>query len=310
MDSRLLKRLVGAAVLIALAVIFVPMLLPGGSSPGSKRVMLSIPPEPSADLQTRVLEVGPGSARAGASTAARMADPDHVATVDLATRHASQPPATDSARAPSSSRPAASGRAKPETSSSQPPASASAPPASVPGGPGAAAGTVYSVNLGVYAKHASAKKLVTAAKKHGFRARTSPETLQGKPVFRVRVGPFTSRTQAEAARLKLRSFESVSSMTIHTSVVNQTHNAPASAMPAGKPGGFAVQVGAFRVENQANMLRDRLRNQGFDAYAENASNSKLWRVRVGPFTSHGEAASALKRIAAKMKLKGIIVTQQ
>ena len=64
MDSGLKKRLLGAAVLIALAVIFVPMLLPGHSDSGSQSVSMKIPPEPSGELQTRILQVGPDAASA------------------------------------------------------------------------------------------------------------------------------------------------------------------------------------------------------------------------------------------------------
>ena len=69
MDPGLKKRLIGAVVLIALAVIFVPMLLPSHSDDGGQAVSLKIPPEPSGEMQTRVLQVGPDSAAAGSSTA-------------------------------------------------------------------------------------------------------------------------------------------------------------------------------------------------------------------------------------------------
>ena len=82
MDSGLKTRLLGAAVLIALAVIFVPMLLPSSSS-GLPSVSTKAVPEPSGEMQTRVLQVGPDGASAGSSTAAVINDPDHVATLNL-----------------------------------------------------------------------------------------------------------------------------------------------------------------------------------------------------------------------------------
>ena len=323
MDSGLKKRLLGAVVLIALAVIFVPMLLPSHSGSGSQSVSMKIPPEPSGEMQTRVLKVGPDSASAGSSTQAAINDPDHIATLDL--EHGKPLPAqsTPSATAITATTPPvapAPASAAAQTSATPEPASkvAKAPPASsasvksepIPGGAGAAAGTLYTVNLGIYADHASANKLVARAKQHGFSAVATPETYQGKSVLRVSVGPFRSRAEAEAARLKLKSVERVS-MTVESGVVNQKGDAPASAIAHGQPGGWAVQLAAFGSEAAANQLRDRLRAQGFDGYVDSVDTSggKLWRVRAGPFASRDTADSARGQIAQKLKIKGNIVTQ-
>lgn len=332
MDSGLKKRLLGAVVLIALAVIFVPMLLPGRSGSGSQSVSMKIPPPPSGEMQTRILQVGPNGASAGSSTAVAITDPDHVATLDLEhhgsqqTRAAASAPPIEATTAPASSASApvagvpARPSAKPEpvqsvagaAPASEPPVASSKPGQPIAGGPGAAAGAIYTVNLGIYADHASANKLVTAARKHGFPALATPETFQGKSVMRVRVGPFDSRARAEAARLQLKSFEHVGSMTIDAGAVNQTGDAPASAIAASQPGAWAVQLAAFGDEASANRLRDRLRSQGFDGYVDsvNTSKGKLWRVRVGPFASRDVATTARGQIAQKLKIKGDLVTQQ
>lgn len=327
MDSGLKKRLLGAVVLIALAVIFVPMLLPGHSNSGSQSVSVKIPPEPSSEMQTRILQVGPDGASAGSSTQAALIDPDHVSTLDLENR-AAQKAQTDASalpiaatNAPVTSAPIASAPASaPAPSAAAPIASkpepaptvAKAPASSAPiaGGAGAAAGAIYTVNLGVYANHASANKLVAEAKQQSFTALATPETYQGKSVTRVRVGPFRSRAGAEAARLKLRNVERVS-MTVDSSTVNQAGDAPSSAIAAGRPGAWAVQLAAFSDEASANKLRDRLRGQGFDGYVDSVKTSKgkLWRVRAGPFASRNVAENTRGEIADKLKIKGNIVTE-
>jgi len=336
MDSGLKKRLLGAVVLIALAVIFVPMLLPGHSSSGSQSVSMKIPPEPSGEMQTRVLRVGPDSASAGSSTQATVVDPDHVATLDLSGHAAQRAQAGTTAvpiaatNAPVTSAPPASARtsspagapaqavATPEsapTVAGTAPASAMPTPTvtrsePLPGGAGAAAGAIYTVNLGVYANHASANKLVAQAKQHGFTALATPETYQGKPVMRVRVGPFRSRAEAEAARLKLKDVEHVA-MTIESSAADQTGDAPSSAIAATQPGAWAVQLAAFGDEAAADKLRDRLRGQGFDGYVDSVKTSKgkLWRVRAGPFATRNVAESTRGQIADKLKISGNIVTE-
>jgi DedD protein len=326
MDSGLKKRLLGAAVLIVLAIIFVPMLLPNHSDNGAQPVSLTVPPEPSGDVQTRILKVGPDGASAGSSAQVAVNDPDHVATLNIksqpapAVSVAGSAPPIDATVPPAASTVAAAPPAQPQPSSAptKPTVVKSAPAAStaaakaapIPGGAGAAAGTLYTVNLGIYADHASAEKLVARAKQHGFTALATPETHQGKSVLRVRVGTFSSRAAAEAARLKLAGFERVS-MTVDAATLNQTGDTPASALAAGQPGSWAVQLAAFGTEDAANQLRDRLRGQGFDGYVDsvNAASGKLWRVRAGPYASRAVAVSTQSQIAQKLKIKGNIVTQ-
>ena len=331
MDSGLKKRLLGAAVLIALAVIFVPMLLPNHSDSGQQSVSVKIPPEPSGEMQTRILEVGPDSAAAGSSTAAAVHDPDRVATLDLgknpAALQAAAAPSIEATNAPAASAavavapvtaPAAGAPPQVPAPTGSAPAVAKAPAASAkePAAPpktepvAGGAGAVYTVNLGIYADHASANKLVASAKQHGFTALATPEIFQGRQVLRVRVGPFASRARAEAARLKLKDFERVS-MTLDASVVNQSGDAPSSAIPTGQPGAWAVQLAAFGTEDAANKLRDRLRGQGFDGYVDsmNTAKGKLWRVRAGPYASRDTAATTRDQIAQKLKIKGDVVTQ-
>ncbi|TAN03371.1 MAG: SPOR domain-containing protein [Rhodanobacteraceae bacterium] len=328
MDSGLKTRLLGAVVLIALAVIFVPMLLPGSNS-GSQSVSTKVPPQPSGEMQTRILQVGPDSASAGSSTQAALGDSDHVATLNLE-KHPQQamqalssgPPIEPTTSAPAASAPAAGTLAQAPAKPTPPVQAvakaapvASAPAASaksapLPGGAGVAAGVLYTVNLGVYANHASADKLVAKAKQHGFTALATPETYQGKQVMRVRVGPFHSRAEAEAARLKLKGFERVS-MTIESASTNQTGDAPASAIAANQAGAWAVQLAAFSDEASANKLRDRLRGQGIDGYVDSVDTSKgkLWRVRAGPFASRSVADTTRAQIAQKLKITGNIVAQ-
>ncbi len=321
MDSGLKKRLLGAAVLIALAVIFVPMLLPSRSNPDQQSVSVKIPPEPGSELQTRILKVGPDAASAGSSGAAVL-DPDHVATLDLSRNPATgqavplpQSAATAaepvvSAPVPKAApQPSAAAESRPEVAGPSTPAKPQ-PPVKAEPGAGAAAAAVYTVNLGIYADHAGANRLVARARQHGFTALATPETFQGKQVLRVRVGPFTSRAQAEAARLKLKDFEHVP-MSVESGAVNQAGDAPASAVVAGQPGAWAVQLAAFGSQDAADKLRDRLRSQGFDGYVDsmNASSGKLWRVRAGPFATREVATTMRDQIAQKLKIKGNIVTQ-
>lgn len=87
MDTGLKQRLIGAGVLIALAVIFVPMLL-DRPEPSTADVGLPTEEQPARDFNTRIVPLtpptgSPAPAAAGSPTPAVPADdPDRVATVD------------------------------------------------------------------------------------------------------------------------------------------------------------------------------------------------------------------------------------
>ena len=90
MDSALKQRLIGAAVLVALAMIFLPMLLQGPDvgEPDAAQVPLSMPAAPDQEFETRELPLavpqpaGEASVLGGPSTP-RSDDPNAVATVDI-----------------------------------------------------------------------------------------------------------------------------------------------------------------------------------------------------------------------------------
>ncbi|HEY7872156.1 MAG TPA: SPOR domain-containing protein [Rudaea sp.] len=303
MDSALKQRLIGAAVLIALAVIFVPMFLGNAPPPQNTTMNLDIPKAPDRDFQTRTLPVA-GTESAAAPTA----NPDKVVTVDT---HAT--PVADA-------RPEDSAPAKPvETAKPIPakidtpkpaPAQAEAP---VPVAPAAAAEGRFAVHLGVYADRGHADALVAALKKRGFAAYDEAADYQGKSMQRVRVGPYSDRAAAETARLKIKQTEpKVPSSVVELAAAAQpTADAPASALPARRAGGWAVQLGAFKSEAEANKLRDRLRAASFAGFVERAGSgdAMLWKVRAGPYADRGGADKARGDIDAKLKVKGMIVTQ-
>src|SRR6478672_4105145 len=75
MDSRLKQRLIGAAVLVALAVIFLPMLVQGPApDSGVSDVPLSMPDAPRGEYETRDLPlVTPGNTPDGGAVGMRSA---------------------------------------------------------------------------------------------------------------------------------------------------------------------------------------------------------------------------------------------
>ena len=79
--------------------------------------------------------------------------------------------------------------------------------------------------------------------------------------------------------------------------------APPAPSPA--PGrGFSVQVGAFADAAPAEQLARKLESQGFPVYVAPAagSDTRKWRVRVGPLADRGEAERVAERLGKREKL--------
>lgn len=308
MDTALKQRLLGAAVLIALAIIFVPMLF-SGSAPkqDSTTIDLQIPPAPDREFETRRLPVD--AARpptAPAEVPARSSEP--VATVDAPVStpvpaSAPEPAQPVGAPAPTPAAPVAN-------RATSTPTPAAAPPVATPPAGEAAQGT-YFVHLGVYASAKNADDLVAALKRGGFAAFTEAAEFQGKPAQRVRVGPFAGRAEAEAVRIRVRQLKPDVPGSVVASAANAVADAPAAAVPADRAGGWAVQLGAFKTADDANKLRGRLQTAGFVAYVDKLASEgqTLWRVRAGPETDRANADKLRGRIRDKLKLDGIIVAQ-
>jgi DedD protein len=304
MDSALKQRLIGAAVLIALAVIFLPMLVDGPEpTPGTSAVPLDIPAPPERDFQTRELPLAlPEPAASPTTGEVAAVDPDRVVTIESEVA-----PRIDAM--PESAAPASSPAPAPDTAPPAPaPADAVPAPIAAPL-PASVSSGRYAVNLGSYANGANASALVASLKAAGLAAHADPITLDGKTVQRVRLGPYAQRGEAEAARLAASRVRS----DLPAAVVALDGEAEATARaPVRAPvaAGFAVQLGALKSEADANTLSARARGAGFASFVERATTEAgpLWRVRVGPELQRARAEQIKAAIATKLGIDGVIVS--
>ncbi|MFC0156235.1 SPOR domain-containing protein [Xanthomonas dyei] len=168
MDTALKQRLIGAIVLVALAVIFLPMLVKGPApSSGVADVPLEAPAAPgNGEFETRELPlVTPGNAPAGGALGMAGAPSAPAAVQD-------NPDAADLAN-----------------------------PSSAPSAPDVAAGN-YAVNFGAYATSADADAVIARLKQAQLPGFSEKTQINGRPAWRVRVGPYADQAQAESARLQ------------------------------------------------------------------------------------------------------------
>ncbi len=316
MDSTLKQRLIGAAVLAALAIIFLPMLLKGPDvrEPDAAAVPLSMPAAPGQEYETRelpltepegstppggVLGMGPAP---GAAAVPSLPVPDQPSAAAQAVA-----PVTLPAPAPS-------------------PAAAAA----------IAAGN-YVVNIGSFSNLENAGALVGKLRAAKLPVAADRVTLASGTAMRIRVGPYADRAAAEAARLRAEAVTGSGSKVVvldagpgpaprpatqtpPPSAPTAAPTAPVASKPAvpavkdaGKPvaiaTGFAVQLSAPSVEAEAIALRDRARSLGFDSFVRRVETDSgaRFRVRVGPVADRATAGTLRDAVNDKLGTKGIVV---
>lgn len=314
MDASLKQRLVGAAVLVALAVIFLPMLIGGpGTDTGEAKVSTEIPDRNGHPLETRKIPLpSPVPPSAGAGEDAGL-DDNRVVMVDQTgapqrVDALSKEPVGGGASAPAPT-PAPAPAATPTTPPT-PAAGTSTPPTAAPATPPTRPAPTttgrWAVNLGSYANAGNASALVAQLRDAKLPAYSESIALDGKPVQRVRVGPFAQRSEAESARLSVLQIRK----DVATGVISlDGEKAPAAVKPAVAEG-FAVQIGALRTQNDANALRDRARAAGFASYVERTATDDgvWWRVRIGPELKRANAERLKGEVKAKLAIDGNVVT--
>ncbi|ASR43884.1 hypothetical protein BEN78_11380 [Xanthomonas citri pv. mangiferaeindicae] len=322
MTPGLKQRLIGAAVLIALAVIFLPMLVKGPApASGLPDMPLELPDAPDGQYKTVDLPlVAPSPAPAGGV---------------LAEGAPRTPAAPATVAAPSA------GDALPtvETGAQNEPL----PPTTAGGG--------YAVHYGAFASEADAEAILRQLRQSSLTGYREAFTLNGRPAQRVRLGPYASRAEAEIVRL--RAAQVRDDVNPRVVALDATATAPAqtqppasaptppparpqpatppaeptrtaqtpppptkpapAATPAPAPArtadvGFVVQLGAFSQAAEAERLRDRLRSAGITAFTDSVTTDKgrLTRVKAGPVTSRGEADQLKAQVRAKVGIDGLV----
>lgn len=288
MDKALKQRLVGAAVLVALAVIFLPMLI---KAPAPASRIIDAPTDtPAASGSTPP----PATAAPAVRELPLLSAPGDIPAGGVMGMDTTPPEAT---------------------------APAAPPPAATPPArrlPAESAHGAYAVHFGSYASRTDAAKVTQALADVGIRARIVPVTLGQAPAFAVRMGPYASRADAQAIRSEAAKLGGGSQMRIVALDAEPAANAPQPATaatppetarppaPAAAAGSFAVQLGAFSRSAEADALRERVRAAGFPAMTETVATDKgtLTRVRVGPVASRAAAEQLKAQVQARLQISG------
>lgn len=333
MDPRLKQRLIGAAVLVALAVIFLPMLVKGPApDSGVSDLSLDLPDRPrdsgtvTRDLPLVAPRPRPDDGALGLGANPRPgneADDGSLPTVDTAAaRHPDAAQLAGEDLAPEPDQVAGSGEPGDVAEAADEPRQE--PEAALPP---TTAGGDYAVRFGSYGSGDNAETVVERLKREGFPASSTRAQVAGRDVWRVHIGPYASRAEAEGVRVRAAQVgpnnaevvaldaqppqrPSEPARTAASEPDTPATAAPAApAAPAAAPDvGFVVQLGAFANAAEATAMRDRLRGLGFTAFTDTVQTDRgvLTRVKAGPVLSRAEAEQLKAQIQGRTQIDGMV----
>jgi DedD protein len=313
MDKALKQRLVGASVLIAMAVVVLPMLLSGRPEGGTQETRkIELPSEPpELSFETRRYPIGEQTPQGQGE------DSDN----ETAGQPTQLPAPRNTVRepGPADENQAASGsqlepvevsggddQSVPARVPGQQPGPDMAEPVPVIGRSAASSGR-YIVQVASFGAVDNANRLSAVLSESGYSVMTDSVKSEVGTLHRVRVGPFDTEAEANQAAATVEA--RISGVKPRVMDLQPEQTAPVTA-PADPLVRWVVQVGSFSAEANAGNLVSTLRQKGLSAYQEtvNSSGSEIYRVRIGPFLDREEAMRTERRIRESMSLTGVVMS--
>ena len=330
MDKALKQRLVGASVLIILAVIVLPMLLSGRSETlkqESRQIELPAKPD-ELSFETRRFPVGiPKAATHEIDTQ----EPVQAAEIDLAPAEVETPEPLPQQEAETQEPPVSvaettdsSGLEASDTTTDSPANVELAPPPvtsitlnsgrpenlDAPKPAEASSETPrYLVQVGSFSSEKNANALASQLRADNLPVLMDVVERTAGRLHRVRVGPYAERAEADAVVSSLRS----KTKDLTPRVLDLR---PAESAPVSKPSDplvrWVVQVGSFSSSKSAEALVAELRLAGLTAFSEKVSsaNGTAYKVRLGPEIDRDKAAALARKVKAQHNLDGFVTTQE
>ncbi len=304
MDTALRQRLVGASVLIALAVVVLPMLLggrPDNEEPALKQIELP-QQTPGLDFETRRYPVG--QADQPRPELPTQNDPKPLPSPRTAPV-ITPAPATDvlaedlAAEIPPS---------QVEIGGSPPPKDV--PPAATPApqrDPVTNNSGRYVVQVASFGARDNANRLSKTLGGYGYAVLLDTVKSDVGTLHRVRVGPFDSDSEARTVvKIIQNQVKDVKPRVMDL----QPEKASQVTRPSDPLVRWVVQVGSFSSAANADKLVARLRLESLSAYKEQVSSagSTIYRVRVGPFLEREEAIRVDTLINDRLSIDGVVMS--
>jgi DedD protein len=329
MDKVLKQRLIGASILIALAVIFLPMLFDAPDDERQSREMAIELPQPAGErAPVRRMPLDPEQARRvpAESVARPTGDPaqddeplgwdDESATPDEPVRSTEsimaeieaqvEPRTRPDAEVPDDSQPDAEPADPIEEdirvlAEPEPEPEAYVEDRAVPEVADLEEG--WLVQVATFSAEASAERMVERLTSLGHVAGIDPFVRGDTRLHRVRVGPYASREDADRSR------NQIARTVAGVDPIVQSGPAPTSTTQSAREA-YVVQVGSFASRNNAERLLGQLEADRFEAFIheDQAGSRTIWRVRVGPAGSRQGAEQIMAELAERSRLEGMVVS--
>lgn len=320
MDIALKQRLVGASVLIALAVVVLPMLLGGRTDGGGETQKIEVPEQPpELDFETRRYPIGesppkppvtrqeerielPSPSAQGYTAGDPSPEPQPVELREDLPEETGGGQADIAAAEPESPPPGTEGMPGETVEEPVTVVTPDPPPSAAPGGQGR-----YAVQVASFGSVDNARRLTAQLSEFGYSVSSDTVKSDVGTLHRVRVGPYASESDADRAVAALKS--QVRDVTPR--VIDMQ---PEKSSPVTKPSDplvrWVVQVGSFSNANNADGLVAKLKLQGLSAYRESVKSggATIYRVRVGPYIERDEAIRVDSLINDRLSIDGVVMS--
>ncbi len=334
MDKALKQRLVGASVLIILAVIVLPMLLSGRSDRlKHESNQIELPPKPDElSIETRRFPVGVPSRPAPAAEQ----EPDNqeqtqTDSIDLASTTTeeqaavpeletdadeTQLPETDAGNVQTT-------QGEPEETTANADSVEQTPtvtPIILNSGKkesldvsqavdGSETAPRYLVQVASFSNERNANALADLLKAENLPVLMDVVDRPAGRMYRVRVGPYAKRPDADALVANLRT--KMNDLTPRVLDLRPDESAPVST-PSDPLVRWVVQVGSFSILKSAEDLVAKLRLAGLSAFSEKVTSATgtVYKVRIGPELDREKATELAQKVKAEHKLDTFVTTQE
>jgi cell division septation protein DedD len=294
MDKALKQRLVGASVLIALAVVVLPMLLSGQPGDQQEARSIEVPPRPTElSFETRRFPLGEQQGEPSVVEPTVVQHDTLVAEPEVPDQGPASGVVTQRA-------------VKPETAvvdqgGSQNTRQAAEPEAVLPGR--------YLVQVASFSTAANANRLAERLREDDMRVLMDTIEASVGRLHRVRVGPFDAVSGAQQAMAEIRA----RTPDVNPRIIDLRPDESAPVTDPEDPlARWIVQVGSFSEPGNAEGLVERMRAAGFKAYqvAVTSAGVQRFKVRVGPEIDRESAVLVAADIRSKLNLDGIVMTSE
>lgn len=329
MDKALKQRLVGASVLLALAVVVLPMLLGGAPDALQDSRPIDLPPKPQElTFDTRRFPVGQQEPDAPSVLAQQSPAPSPSAPAEAVPGNAETPmEATAEDSADVTAEGAAEGQAPELQALAETPAGPAAevaepaPDATLEVLPTATADVLesavpadavtgrYLVQVASFSSTANANRLSERLRGEGLPVLLDTIDSAAGRLHRVRIGPYDDAGAAEAALAQVKA----GNTDINPRMIDLR---PDESAPVSDPSDplvrWVVQVGSFGAAENAEALVFRLRDAGYRASSVQVSGATgiVYKVQVGPVVEREEAVRLAAGLRTELRLDGLVMSAE